>query len=48
MLKSIVIDTSDETKKGWNNLLDKKRVLVARNYIMDENPNIKNNALVKE
>jgi hypothetical protein len=22
--------------EGWNNLLDKKQVLVARNYIMDE------------
>jgi len=43
-----VIDTSDETKKGWNNLLDKKRVLVARNYITDENPNITSNVLMEE
>ena len=34
--------------EGWNNLLDKKQVLVARSYIMDENPNITSNVLMAE
>ena len=25
-----------ERSEGWNNILDKKQVLVARNYIMNE------------